>query len=374
MALPTPDLNIPASSNTVDISIINTTATIKGVDTWKFLQPSIPGHEWLAVPCFSVLIHHPILNRTIVFDLGIRKDWWNYSPSLIARFNAGSYSIKVEKGVREILDEHGIDTKNIEAVVWSHWHFDHVGDPSTFDTTTALIVGPGFKENLLPGYPTNPSSSIRETDYADRELRELSFTDSGTTIGRFAAVDYFGDGSFYFLDAPGHAVGHICGFARVKSDPDSFVFLGGDAAHHGGEFRPSAYLPLPGSITPHPFTDEPAPFCPGALFDAILPDGDRTQPFYRPSTLFGIQHDAEEAGRTISKLQEVDVADNVLVVLAHDESLLDVVEFFPQKANDFVEKEWVRQCRWRFLKDFASVVGNSSVIIGWRDWSRPTCT
>lgn len=401
MALPPPKINIPPSSNTVEINIINTTATIRGVDAWKFLTPPIKGHEWLAIPCFSVLIHHPIQKRTLVFDLGIRKDWWNYSPSLQARFKAGGYRIQVEKNVREILDQEGtVDTSKIEAVIWSHWHFDHIGDPSTFDPDTALIVGPGFKENFLPGYPANPDSTILEKDYAGRELRELDFTtgDNKLTIGRFTALDYFGDGSFYFLDAPGHAVGHICGFARVKAgvadDEDSFVFLGGDAAHHGGEFRPSAYLPLPGEVYPNPLSTtgkesdknpkQWPPFCPGSILQTIHLEGSssnseegrrslRTQPFYKPSNEFGIQHDAEEAERTIAKMQEVDVMDNVLVVLAHDESLLDVVDVFPAKANDFVEKGWAKECRWRFLRDFAEVVGwPGDQVVGRRDWSRPS--
>lgn len=42
---------------------------------------------------------------------------------------------------------------------------DHSGDPSTFPGSTALVVGPGFKEALLPGYPADPKGRIRETDY-----------------------------------------------------------------------------------------------------------------------------------------------------------------------------------------------------------------
>lgn len=42
---------------------------------------------------------------------------------------------------------------------------DHSGDPSTFPGSTALVVGPGFKEALLPGYPSDPMGRIRETDY-----------------------------------------------------------------------------------------------------------------------------------------------------------------------------------------------------------------
>lgn len=62
-----------------------------------------------------------------------------------------------------------------------------VGDPSTFDAHTALIVGPGFKEAFLPGYPANEESFILESDYEGRELREIQFT-QGKKFGRFNAV------------------------------------------------------------------------------------------------------------------------------------------------------------------------------------------
>ena len=47
----------------------------------------------------------------------------------------------------------------------SHWHFDHIGDMSKFPGSVDIVVGPGFKENLLPGYPSNPDSALLETDY-----------------------------------------------------------------------------------------------------------------------------------------------------------------------------------------------------------------
>lgn len=45
----------------------------------------------------------------------------------------------------------------------SHWHWDHTGDPSLFPTTTDLIVGPGFKDKFVPGYPTKPESGVDES-------------------------------------------------------------------------------------------------------------------------------------------------------------------------------------------------------------------
>ena len=88
------------------------------------------------------------------------------------------------------------------ADVVSHPHFDHTGDPSTFPASTDLVVGPGFKDAMLPGWPANPDAVVRESDYEGRNLREISFSES-LEIGGCRAVDYFGDGSFYLLDTPG---------------------------------------------------------------------------------------------------------------------------------------------------------------------------
>ena len=75
------------------------------------------------------------------------------------------------------------------------------------------------------------------------------------------------------------------------------------------------------------------------------------------------------SSRTIRKLQECDAHDNVLVVAAHDTSLLSVADFFPRRANDFAAKGWVRQARWAFLKDFAEAVGYEGEIVNKYDFS-----
>lgn len=87
----------------------------------------------------------------------------------------------------------------------SHHHIDHTGNPTGFPETTDLIVGPGFKETQMPGYPTNEHGLVPERDYQGRNLRQLNFDteSSGADIGGFRAIDYFGDASFYLLETPG---------------------------------------------------------------------------------------------------------------------------------------------------------------------------
>ncbi|ROW08520.1 hypothetical protein VMCG_03277 [Cytospora schulzeri] len=355
MAQPAPDLKIEPSSATVDVRIIDTTSWISGIPTAAFFEPNIKGHDILSCPAYAFLVEHPS-GRKLVFDLGIRKDWENWAPALHEMFKqmpGAKHTVK--QGVREQLEEHGVPGSSIEAVVWSHWHSDHTGDPSTFDAHTALIVGPGFKEAMLPGYPANKDSFILESDYSGRELREIDFT-QGKKVGRFNAFDYFGDGSYYLLDAPGHAIGHLCGLARVTSNPDSYIFMGGDASHHGGEIRPSEWLPLPDSVSPHPLEVHSASPCPGEIFEHLLRGGDKTKTFYS-ATKGGVHLDGDEVARTIEKMQEADANDRVLVVLAHDVTLLPIMDFFPKYANDFASKDWVSKGRWAFLKDFKEALG-----------------
>lgn len=375
MAIPPPELNIPTSSATVDVSIINTRGSIRGVNVWRFMEPAIKGFDFLPTPMFSFYIHHPVLNRSLVFDLGLKHEIEDLPPPLLERLRNNGYTLDAPTHVRKILDEGGVDTASIEAVVWSHWHFDHTGNPSTFEPGTKLIVGPGCKEHIFPGYPENPTAAFLQKDVEGREVQELDFARSPPLkLGRFDAIDYFGDGSFYLVDAPGHAVGHVCGVARVTTGPprDSFVVMGGDAFHHGGELRPHPWRPLPGAIAPHPFSRAAQVVCPGELFAGLLPGGDREQPFMRPTKPPrgpSVHHHVPEAIESIRKLQEYDAHENMLVVAAHDASLLHVVDFFPKLANDFAKKGWVEQARWAFLQDFAEAVGYDGEVVGKADYS-----
>jgi len=361
-----PELHIPSSSATVNVSIINTGGILKGMPTSIFLEPAIEGHEYLAAPVYSFLIQNAAQNnRTLVFDLGLKKDWRDWPPPLYERIVGSGATVEVPKTVREILDEGGVDTKSVEAVIWSHHHLDHVGDVSVWEPSTKLIVGLGAKEDVFPGWPTNPKAPFREPEVAGRDVKELDFSSSVLKIGGLSAIDYFADGSFYFLDSPGHCKGHMCGLARVTSNPDSFILMGGDAIHHGGELRPHQWRPLPESVSPNPFALASSPTsmpCPGEIFAHLLGDN-KSSPFYRPSTKPGnVHYDVAQAAETIKKLQEADAHNNILIVAAHDASMLNVVDFFPKPANDFMEKGWVQKTRWAWLADFAKAVGQDEDI------------
>ena len=293
--------------------------------------------------------------RHVVFDLGVRRDWENYSPSTVSLIRRTT-TVETEKNVSEILDHDvngvHVKSKDIEAVIWSHPHFDHIGDPSTFPRSTDLVVGHGFKDNYWPGYPTNPEAGLLDSDFQGRNLREINIQKEGNglKVGRFDAMDFFGDGSFYLLDAPGHAVGHLCGFARVTSSPPSFIFMGADSCHHVALLRPSEYLPLPSTISPCPIGKYGVGGCPGAILQQLQPTQSAVEPFFRLSRLTFPNYD--DAQETLRKIQELDAADNIFVIMTHDESLEDQIDFYPKTINDWQSKGTRSKTRWLFCKDF----------------------
>ncbi|KAF2012448.1 Metallo-hydrolase/oxidoreductase [Aaosphaeria arxii CBS 175.79] len=346
-----PKLNIPSGSIEVGVKLINPVNFGPAIIE-RFMAPPVPGlSQFKTSPSFSFLIEHPS-GRKLVWDLGIRKDHQNYSKKIADYIPTTKYDIQVDKNVVDILQEQGISPEEIEAVIWSHWHWDHIGDPSTFPSKVDLVVGAGFKQAMLPGYPANPDSPIRESDYTGRNLREIEFEKGGLKIGQFPAFDYFGDGSFYLLDSPGHAIGHLCGLARTTSSPSTFVLLGGDICHYAGIFRPSKHLPVPESISPHPcpsHSHSSSLFCPGSAFNDLQQSRGRAPTDTLYDMTFG--HDVPLAINTMGWLQELDCDEDIFVIIAHDSTVRDGVDHFPNSLNGWKQNGWGKSLKWAFFRD-----------------------
>ncbi|KEF54037.1 uncharacterized protein A1O9_09832 [Exophiala aquamarina CBS 119918] len=359
-----PQLNVPKGA-AVKVQIIDSTARI-WAPVAHFMTPDIPGHPILQAPAFSFLVEQPSSSRKILFDLGLRKDWENLAPSVVKIIDSPGWKCEIKQNVAEILQENGVDVAGgeIEAVVWSHWHFDHTGDVSTFPSSTALVAGAGVRDTLLPGYPKNEESPLLESDFSGREYKEIDFGKESTVdIGNFKGYDYFSDGSFYLLNAPGHAIGHMCGLARVTSTQegdleDTFIFMGADTAHHGGAIRPNEYLPLPKEIQPSPVPHQYPSICPGHIFEAMHPNKKCNEPYYHLNDQ--MPHDKEQALHSLDVMREFDAVENVFVIIAHDDNLLDPklgIEWFPHgRLKNWKAKDYANRSRWAFLKDFKSSI------------------
>ncbi|KUI60955.1 hypothetical protein VP1G_08125 [Cytospora mali] len=61
--------------------------------------------------------------------------------------------------------------------------------------------------------------------------------------------------------------------------------------------------------------------------------------------------DHDSAMDTVAKIQELDAAGNVLVLLAHDDSLGGRLPLFPERVNDWQSQRLCESTRWLFLKE-----------------------
>ncbi|KAF2005680.1 hypothetical protein P154DRAFT_608678 [Amniculicola lignicola CBS 123094] len=351
------NLNIPRSNATVRLRAIDAKmelcASAKG-----FVEPILAGHELINFTTVTFLVEHEGLGKKVLFDCGARKDFENFSPFIKNRLNLNVRGLRIGKDVHEIVEDAGIQLDELNSMIWSHWHWDHHGAPEQYPSNVEVVVGPGFKENFMPGYPSTPDAIFLDANFADREFHEVSFSDA-FMIGNFRAFDFFGDGSFYLLDTPGHAIGHMCGLARTT--PTTFVFLGGDICHFGGSFRPSPTIPLPDPIPPSHLDSHIEIPCPCSLFTAVHPAGpaseeSKTSPFYQVTSAAQSAYlDRVVAAKSIKELQRFDEDPDIFVCIAHDPTLLTVLPFLndnPEKDMNSWKAEGLKEkAQWGWLNE-----------------------
>ena len=65
-----------------------------------------------------------------------------------------------------------------------------------------------------------------------------------------------------------------------------------------------------------------------------------------------MNHNRVDALKTREKMIEFDADDNVFMLIAHDPTIIGVVDVFPKGANEWKAKGWKDKSRWRFLGDF----------------------
>ena len=152
---------VPMSQNTVRVKAIDTT-TNQVVDARAFIEPVNKGQETLNLPTLAFLVEHDGLGKRILFDCGGRKDYQNFALGVLKKMDEILFSMKVDKDIDEILEDAGIDLNSVDSMIWSHWHFDHHGAPERFPKSVEIVVGPGFKDLFMPGFPTRPDAILSD--------------------------------------------------------------------------------------------------------------------------------------------------------------------------------------------------------------------
>lgn len=283
----------------------------------QFVQPASDGAR-KTVPSLAFLVEHydPIDHGVtrILFDLGLRRDVERYSEP-IQRHIATRQPLTTDPDVVRSLRAGGLKPDDINFVIYSHVHWDHVGEPRDFHWST-FIVGHGaldvlagrswslrgghsfFESDLL-----DPSRTIELPDPADKVevqgVTDMEFTGewkptiADNLKGPWerlenlpAVLDVFKDGSLYIVDAPGHLPGHINLLARTLKENGSiaWVYLAGDACHDRRIIRGEKSI--------------------GEWLDA-------------QGEVCCIHADREQAEKTIERIRDLE-REGVEVILAHD--------------------------------------------------------
>ncbi|KAB5533519.1 beta-lactamase-like protein [Coniochaeta sp. 2T2.1] len=222
----------------------------------QFVSPSTPGARH-AVPSLCFLIEHTdaVTRKTtrIVFDLGLRRDVARYPPQIQQHLTT-RVPYTTDPDVVKSLKAGGLTPDDIDYVIYSHVHWDHVGEPRDF-TRSTFVVGHGsldvlhgksselrgnhshFEADLLDPARTvqlpNPNSPK-----ATSSISSSPFSTPWHPLNDLPAVlDVFNDNTVYVVNAPGHLPGHINLLIRSQ-DPSSFptpgkgwIYLAGDACH-----------------------------------------------------------------------------------------------------------------------------------------------
>nr|GAT47775.1 metallo-beta-lactamase superfamily protein [Mycena chlorophos] len=347
---------IPASHSTVSVKrILVGNLTVHGILPGLF-SPNLPGVDSLSLPMYAFLVEHGA--QKVMFDLGMRQDVSGLTPAARELFTAGEFVEGIKMDVVAQLKAGGVSMEEIETVIWSHAHFDHTGDMTKFPNSTNLVIGP---ETNMTIYPADPNSYVQASDFAGRNVTKVDFAKSNLTFNGLKAVDYFGDGSFYLMDTPGHFPGHLTGLARVT--PTSFIVLGGDSFHHDGQMRPrpalQAAFPCPAHIresASHTISTDYfwSPDTRPGLFDVRS----RASPLLAISDIPGsFYSDPVQADVSVDKLAAFDADEDFLVLIAHDIDALGTLPYFPEALDGWKAAGVKEGLLWHFLE-----VGSESFV------------
>jgi N-acyl homoserine lactone hydrolase len=171
------------------------------LDNAASFTPGASGPGALSVSCY--LIRHR--QGWVLFDTGL--------PDAIAAMPNGQKSQvgnwTVRKTLASQLAELGVKTSDINYLILSHSHPDHVGNLDTFSQATLVVQKAEYDWPLPDGKPRfNPAQKVIKAE-GDRDL--------------------FGDGSVVLISTPGHSPGHQNLLVRLPHT--GAVMLSGDSVH-----------------------------------------------------------------------------------------------------------------------------------------------
>ncbi|MBC7804986.1 MAG: MBL fold metallo-hydrolase [Akkermansiaceae bacterium] len=193
-------------------------------------------------PCHAVcgLLHHDA-RGWLLFDTGYAPrvmEATRFLPYRLYRSVTPFHLREIDTAMRQIA-RYGLTPDNIETVIVSHFHADHIG--GLLDCGAAHFVASRTAFEAIQGRTGLDAlrraflPPLLPADFAARTTWSEDLHSGEILPGLGATRDLFGDGSCLLVDLPGHARGQIGLIARtVKSES---LFFAADATYSARAIR-----------------------------------------------------------------------------------------------------------------------------------------
>lgn len=181
----------------------------------------------ITVPVPAWLIRHP--DGIVLFDCGMHADLTEPGPLLDAVQLFFSVGVDPSRLVSAQLEERDVDPGDVDVVVLSHLHFDHVGGLGQMPNARVVVQADEWSAGFDPDLAAANSFSTRDFDLGH---------DVVTVDGEH---DVFGDGRLRCLPTRGHTPGHQSLRVRLV---DREIILCGDCAYFERTFDGAPPSPI----------------------------------------------------------------------------------------------------------------------------------
>ena len=164
----------------------------------------------------AVLIHHP--KATLLFDTGFGANVDEHFKNAPRLMRALTTYDKEMNAARQLQD-FGISPNEINSIILSHWHWDHVSGAEDFPGVDVMLSK--TEEDYIQ---TLPAGELISQMRGRLKLRSFDFT-SGAYENFDRSYDMFADGSLVLVPLPGHTPGSTGLFVNLRSGK-RFFFIG----------------------------------------------------------------------------------------------------------------------------------------------------
>ena len=205
------------------------------------------GWSWRRYYAVFLLVSHPEKGNFLV-DTGYSQDFFDATRSgmgLLSRWMLPA-TLDQHRDAAGVLQACGVDPETVHSIFITHFHADHISGLKRFSHArfvarrsawSHLASLSAWRKSQELFFPTlMPIDFEQRADWFD----ETDFKVSSSIVPDFRTFDFWGDGSMFLVDLPGHAIGQYGLFFPTLSRPMLYIV---DAAWNLEAMRMGQQIP-----------------------------------------------------------------------------------------------------------------------------------